>query len=93
MSASRSIKAMIVLLAFALCILCFSLSSTPAMTKRGDVPQCQQECLALHSQRMKQLSDEYMKTGDKMGYQDRVDEEVLSYSRCLTNCRELHPIK
>lgn len=93
MNVSRCIKGTIILLAFALYILCLSFSTTPAKVKRGDVPYCQQECLALHSERMKQLSDEYMKTGDKMGYQERVDEEVLNYSRCLTNCREVVPIK
>ena len=62
-------------------------------TLRGDDPQCQEECLREHSQKMGKLSEEYAKTGNKMKYQDEVDREVLNYSRCVTNCREVLPVK
>ncbi len=93
MNASPLIKRMIILLAFVLCFFYCSLSTTTAKTKRGDAPHCQEECLARHSQRMGQLSEEYLKTKNKMGYQDGIEEEFLNYSRCLTDCREVLPIK
>ena len=93
MKTSRSIKGMIILLSFVLCFFYCSLSTTIAKTKRGDAPHCQEECLARHSERMGRLSEEYLKTKNKMGYQDHVEEEVLNYSRCLTDCREVLPVK
>jgi hypothetical protein len=64
-----------------------------ADTKRGDEPRCQEECTKAHVDKMKLLSEECTKTGNKMGYQDQVETELHNYSRCLTNCRELLPIK
>ena len=93
MNPSRWIKGMIILLSFVLCFFYCSLSTTTAGTKRGDAPHCQEECLARHSGRMGQLSEEYLKTRNKAGYQDRIEEEFLSYSRCLTDCREVLPVK
>jgi hypothetical protein len=68
-------------------------SSTTAKAKRGEVPQCQEECLATHSAKMKALAEEYAKTGNKMNYQDLVEEEASRYGKCLTNCRELMQVK
>lgn len=68
-------------------------SSTTAKAKRGEQPRCQEECLATHSARMKLLSEEYAKIGDKMKYQDAVEDEASRYFRCLTNCRELMQVK
>jgi hypothetical protein len=93
MKTSRSIKGMIILLSFVLCFFYCSLSTTIAKTKRGDAPHCQEECLARHSERMGQLSQEYLKTRNKVGYQDKIEEEVVNYSRCLTDCREVLPVK
>jgi hypothetical protein len=93
MNTSRCTKGTIILLAFVLCFLCGSPLITLAKAMRGDAPHCQEECLARHSERMRQLSEQYLKTGNKMEYQDRVGEEVLQYSRCLTDCREVLPIK
>jgi hypothetical protein len=64
-----------------------------AKAKRGEEPQCQEECLAKHSARMKLLSEEYLKIGNKMNYQDAVEDEASRYFHCLTNCRELIPVK
>jgi hypothetical protein len=93
MKTSRSIKGMIILLSFVLCFFYCSLSTTIAKTKRGDAPHCQEECLARHSEGMGQLSQEYLKTRNKVGYQDKIEEEVVNYSRCLTDCREVLPVK
>jgi hypothetical protein len=93
MNASRCIKGMIILLSFVLCFFCCSFSTATTKTKRGDAPHCQEECLTRHSERMGQLSEEYLKARNKMGYQDGIEEEVLNYSRCLTDCREVLPIK
>jgi hypothetical protein len=67
--------------------------TTMAESKRGKEPQCQEECLATHSAKMKLLSLEYTNTGDKMKYQDAVEDEASRYFRCLTNCREPMSIK
>ena len=64
-----------------------------AETQRGHEPQCQQDCLTHHSEKMSRLAQEYMKTGDKKQYQDQIESELQNYSRCLTNCREVLPIK
>jgi hypothetical protein len=78
MNAPLYIKGMMTLLAFVLCSFYLSLSAAPAKAKRGDVPHCQEECLGHHSERMRQLSEEYLKTGNRMEYQDDVGEEVLA---------------
>lgn len=67
--------------------------STEALAKRGDEPGCQEECLAVHSERMRLLSEEYTKTGKLVNYQDAVRDEASRYVDCLTNCREVTPIK
>jgi hypothetical protein len=64
-----------------------------ADTKRGDEPLCQEECLKEHTEKMSLLSEEYAKSRNKMGYQDQVERELRNYSRCLTNCRQLLPVK
>ena len=64
-----------------------------ADAKRGDEPRCQEECLKEHADKMKLLSEEYTKIRNRMGYQDQVEIELQNYSHCLTNCRELLPIK
>jgi hypothetical protein len=93
MNISRSATGTAILLASVLCFLCFSPSATLVEAKRGDAPHCQEKCLMLHSKRMRQLSAEYPKIANKMKYQDEVETEALNYSRCLTECRELLPIK
>jgi hypothetical protein len=66
---------------------------TITYAQRGDEPRCQQECLSKHSAKMKALSEEYMKEGNKMKYQDAVEDETSRYVQCLTNCRELIQVK
>lgn len=68
-------------------------SSTTAKAKRGEEPWCQEECLARHSARMKLLSEEYAKIGNKMKYQNLVEDEASHYFKCLTDCRELIQVK
>jgi hypothetical protein len=93
MNISRRTKGLVILAALVSCFFFLSRSPIPAATKRGDAPHCQEECTAHHGERMRQLSEEYLKTGNKMGYQDSIEEETLNYSRCLTNCRDVLPIK
>jgi uncharacterized protein YpmS len=71
----------------------FSPADVLAEANRGDEPQCQEGCLTHHSERMGILAQEYMKTRDKSKYQDQVEKELQTYSRCLTNCREVLPVK
>ena len=93
MNASSFIKGTIILLTFVLCSFYFLPSIASVKTKRNDAPHCQEECLARHIDRMKQVSQKLLNTGNKMKYQDAVEEEVLNYSGCLTECREVLPVK
>jgi hypothetical protein len=68
-------------------------SETQGRGKRGDEPQCQKECLQEHSEKMAILGKVLSKTGDRLAYQDQVEEEEHRYARCLTNCRAIIPIK
>jgi hypothetical protein len=87
---SRKLVFIVLLSLFSILVM---VSSSIATAKRGEEPQCQEECLAAHSKRMKLLSEEYLKTGDKLKYQDAVEDDASRYFRCLTNCRELMPLK
>jgi hypothetical protein len=93
MNLPRIIKGIIILLALVLCFLYVSPTFAPGKAKRGDAPHCQEECLGRHSERMRHLSEEYAKTANRTKYQDGVEEEVPDYSRCLTECREVLPVK
>jgi hypothetical protein len=76
--------------------LCFSstvYSETENKEKRGNAPQCQNECLKEHLEKMAVLEKALSKTGNRFAYQDQVEEEENRYARCLTNCREVIPIK
>ena len=91
--ASRRFRCMVILVMFICSPLLLSVCVARAEGKRGEAPQCDEECLAHHNQKMSQLSQEYLKTKDKMSYQDKVQEEVSRYSRCLTDCRQVLPVK
>lgn len=64
-----------------------------AVTKRGQCPECQEECLKYHAQAMHEVAGKYKKTGDRLGYQTDVDHLVNEYRICLDNCREFYPVK
>jgi hypothetical protein len=64
-----------------------------AVEKRGDAPRCQEACLKEHSLRMKRMMKEYVADRNKVKYQERVENELTVYSGCLTNCREVNPVK
>jgi hypothetical protein len=87
---SRKIVSFVLLSLFSFLVM---VSPTIAKAKRGEEPQCQEECLSTHSARMKLLSEEYLKTSNKLNYQNAVEEEASHYFQCLTNCREVIPIK
>ena len=93
MKVLRSRTGIIIFLALILGFFYLSPSVAPGRTKRGDVPHCQEECLGRHSERMRQLSEEYSKKANRIRYQDGVEEELSDYSRCLTECREIIPVK
>jgi hypothetical protein len=86
-------RALIGFAAASLCISSIAYSETQIRGKRGDEPQCQKECLKEHSEKMERLNKEFLKKREKLTYQDRVEEELQSYARCLTNCREVLPVK
>ena len=64
-----------------------------AAEKRGDAPRCQDVCLKDHSLRMKRMMEEYAADRNKVKYQEQVENELTVYSGCLTNCREVNPVK
>jgi hypothetical protein len=61
--------------------------------KRGDFPLCQQECLYTHRQHMERLFERGKHTLNGIPFQEQVDKEVADYSACVTDCRELMPVK
>jgi hypothetical protein len=89
----RGAAGIVVLSALLLCFFHASPSAAPGTTKVSDTPQCQEVCLRNHSERMKQLAEGYSKSLNRMDFQDKVEEEVRNYSRCLTECRVLLPVK
>ncbi len=93
MKTSRCVAIMIILLVSAFFFLTLSPSAARGKVKRGDAPQCQQQCLARHSEKMAKLSEEYAGTLNKTKYQDEVELEIGEYSRCLTECRDVIPVK
>jgi hypothetical protein len=87
------ITALIGLLAASACSCSKAYSETQEKPKRGNDPWCQKECLKEHSERMAALEERLSRTGNKLAYQDLVEEEEGRYARCLTNCREVIPVK
>jgi hypothetical protein len=86
-------KMLIGLVVASLCFSSTAYSETENKEKRGDAPQCQNECLKEHSEKMAMLDKGLTKTGNKFTYQDQVAQEENRYALCLTNCREVVPIK
>jgi hypothetical protein len=86
-------RGFIILMAILLCIGLLFPPPSYAKPKRGEEPQCQEECLREHCRTMKELSEGLLKTGNRREYQDLVEQAVSSYSSCLTNCREVLPVK
>jgi hypothetical protein len=86
-------KTLIGLVVASLCFSSTAYSETVNKEKRGDAPRCQNECLKEHSEKMAILEKDLSKTGNRFAYQDQVEQEENRYARCLTNCREVVPIK
>jgi hypothetical protein len=93
MNPSHIMKGIVVLFVLTLSFSFVSASHATGKGKRGDTPYCQEECLRRHSEKMGQLSQAYAKTQGWMTYQDGVEEELLHYSTCLTDCRRVLPVK
>jgi hypothetical protein len=84
------------LIGFVLASLCFSsvaCSQSENTWKWGDEPRCQNECLKEHSEKMAMHDKSLSETANKFAYQDQVEQEGSRYANCLTNCREVIPIK
>jgi hypothetical protein len=86
-------RALIGLVLASLCFSSVACSRNENKGKRGDEPRCQNECLKEHSEKMILLDKSLSKTGDKLAYQEQVEQEENRYAHCLTNCREVVPIK
>lgn len=60
---------------------------------RGQVPECQEECLIKHTEKMHEAARNYRKTGNRLDYQTNVQRLVYEYRVCLDNCQEPYPVK
>jgi hypothetical protein len=60
---------------------------------RGDYPKCQQECLSQLEKGMAKASDMLSKDQKRIFYEEQVEKTNLNYNRCITNCKELMPVK
>lgn len=92
----KNVIVTITVIVFFLVFLCASITvrvEAQNKGKRGDEPQCQNACLKEHSEKMALFEKGLSKTGDRFTYQDRIEEEEHRYARCLTNCREVIPVK
>jgi hypothetical protein len=87
------IKSIIFAVGVVLCISLLLWSSAGGKPTRGDGPVCQEGCLQEHTQKMKKFSEDLARTGDRIAYQDQVEQAEKGYAQCLTNCRELIPVK
>lgn len=71
--------------------------SVPAHTaerpKRGDYPRCQEECLVRLKKTMAELSAEYEKLGNRLLYENKVEQARGSYDNCIDACRQRYPVK
>ncbi len=61
--------------------------------RRGDYPRCQEECLARLKKTMGDVSGEYEKTGDRLLYENRVEQARYAYDDCIDTCRVRYPVK
>jgi hypothetical protein len=76
-----------------LCFFSVACSQNENKGKRSDEPRCQNECLKEHSEKMAMFDKSLSETGNKFVYQNQVEQEESHYANCLTNCREVIPIK
>jgi hypothetical protein len=76
-------------------VLCTGIASAaaPDRPKRGDYPGCQQECLVRLKKTMNQLSAEYERTGNRLLYENRVEQARVVYDDCIDACKERFPVK
>jgi hypothetical protein len=87
-------KALPLLIGIILCVAgAILLPAASPEAKRGDFPQCQEECFRRHSQHMVRLLEDGKHTPNVLQFQDQVDKEVAEYQTCLNGCRELMPVK
>jgi hypothetical protein len=81
------------LLMLALSDAIITLSIAAEQSKRGNYPQCQEECLSMLKKRMAGLSESYKNTGKRLEYEASVEEARLDYDLCIVNCKALLPVK
>lgn len=84
---------LIVLLALLLSAAFPTLSNASGKAKRGDYPQCQEECLSRLRKRMAQVSEEYRSKVNRLLYEERVEQARIDYNDCIVNCKEPRPVK
>jgi hypothetical protein len=70
-----------------------TVSSASGTPLRGQFPECQEECLKKHNDKMHKLAEEYKAAGNKLQYQDAVEAQGQEYESCLESCRLRYPVK
>jgi hypothetical protein len=93
MSAMLFKRMLIVLTVIVLCATLVWSATNSDTAKRGDYPGCQKWCLDRLEKRMADYAEEYRRTGDKMAYEERVEQARLDYDDCITNCKMPVPVK
>lgn len=83
----------VVLMVAALSSVLFTAPFASGTARRGQFPECQEECLAKHNEKMHKLAEQYKTDGNKLQYQDDVESLRLEYEACLKNCRQVYPVK
>jgi len=61
--------------------------------KRGEAPLCQKECLSDHQNKTEKLTNEYLRTQNKLEFQKRIEEAECEYRSCLENCEQPYSVK
>ncbi len=90
----RSFKTLLgIVVALALCTGLAGVVPAADKPKRGDYPRCQDECVVQLKTNMRISSDDYQKTGNRLLYEQRVEQARGAYDTCIDMCRERYPVK
>lgn len=84
---------MVVMTVVALLTVLPAVSFASGAPPRGQFPECQEECLKKHNDKMHKLTEDYKATGNNLQYQDAVEAQSREYETCLESCRLRYPVK
>jgi hypothetical protein len=80
---------------FMLSVLSIGLLTPPLSVagNRGRAPECQEECLTKHTEKMHEAVRKYKETGNRLDYQTNIKRLLNEYGSCLDNCHDPYPVK